>query len=387
MIRNRLRSFVWLTATGALVATAAAVTGCSGQVSNGKVSSTSEPVSLSAISNAATTACAPGYAHPNVCCEAGPNQAASCLAYPKAPFTQCESGSTTYPDPRSCCSLDGNGDCTDPPPPPPADAGVSSGGSCAYTCPVGWYSPPGTNGAGSSSSGGSVAAPTCCETLADGSGVCTAGTSSASSGPGGSSSSSGGVPTSSSSSSGGPTSSSSSSGGNAPAPSPGPSSPPTTTCDACPPGWQTPDGEPLLCCSTAPDGTISCFSQGVPPPPPPAEDAGVSPPSSCFGGGGGGPDGSTFTQCGCSETINGIDYTATCTDPGGMCVCTIGSGTNPGTAVAEPPTSCNDVAALFSACSFPTGTNVANNPPGSSPPSGGSSGGSAGSSSSGSGGG
>jgi len=87
-------------------------------------------------------------------------------------------------------------------------------------------------------------------------------------------------------------------------------------------------------------------------------------PTSCFGGGGGGPDGSTFTQCGCSETVNGVDYTVTCTDPGGTCVCSTGTGSTTGTTVTEPSTSCNDLTALFGACGFPASGNSAGSSPG-----------------------
>jgi hypothetical protein len=114
-----------------------------------------------------------------------------------------------------------------------------------------------------------------------------------------------------------------------------------------------PQGDPLLCCETGPDGTISCFSQGVPPPPPgQPSDAGAAP-TSCFGGGGGGGDGGTFTQCGCSETVNGTDYTVTCTDPGATCTCSTDPSGTGGPTVAEPSTQCNDVTALFAACNFP----------------------------------
>lgn len=81
------------------------------------------------------------------------------------------------------------------------------------------------------------------------------------------------------------------------------------------------------------------------------DDAGPAP-ASCFGGGGGSPDGATFTQCGCSETVNGTNYTVTCTDPGATCVCSADSSGN-GPTVPEPSTQCNDMGALFAACNFP----------------------------------
>ncbi len=362
MVQSRLRPFAWLATLGALGASATLVLACSGKVSNGKVSTTSQPVSIGAISGTPGE-CPSGSAHPNACCDAPAGQAASCVTYPNAPFTQCASGATTYPDPRTCCPLDGNGDCAAPPPPPADDGGSGSGGSCTYPCPVGWYvatgpvpvtngggtSGGGSSGAGSSSSSSSGGdsnggAPgdgvTCCQTNPDGSGECM--------GSGGS----GG---------GGCTCACPSCDPDAgecppcpPCDCPPPTPTPTPSCGQCPPGWQVPQGDPLLCCETNPDGTISCFSQGVPPPPPgEPSDAGPAP-TSCFGGGGGGEDGSTFTQCGCSETVNGTDYTVTCTDPGATCSCSTGgsNGTTSGP-VPEPSTQCNDVSALFAACGFP----------------------------------
>ncbi len=353
MARNRLRPLVWLATVGALAVGSTTIVACTGKVSNGTVSSTSEPVSVSDVSGTATP-CDSGYAHPNVCCEAGPNQAASCVVYPGAPFTQCGGGSTTYPDPRSCCPLDGNGACAAPPPGAIDASPNPGGGSCSYTCPVGWYSPP-SSGAGSSGSG-TPADYSCCITNPDGSGECMGGGSTL-----------GSSGTSSSSSSGGSSTPGCACACPACDPDSGvcppcppcncPAQPPSTpSCASCPPGWQTPEGDPLLCCSTASDGTISCFSQGVPPPPP-DQDAGPAP-TSCFGGGGGGPDGSTFTQCGCSETASdGNSYTVTCTDPGGTCVCSVGSSTT-GPTVPEPSPNCADMAALFSACGFPVPTGV-----------------------------
>jgi hypothetical protein len=343
---HRLRPLALLAALGTLGAGATLVVACTGKVSNGKVSSTSQPVSLGAISGT-PAACPSGSAHPNACCETSAGQAASCVVYPGAPFTQCAGGATTYPDPRTCCPLDGNGACEAPPPPPADDAGPGPGDPCAYACPVGWYTPPGPtptpNGGGSSggTGGGSGGGVTCCETNPDGSGQCM-GFGSAGSGCGcacpGCDPDSGVCPPCPPCNC-------------PPTPPPGPPS-----CGQCPPGWQVPQGDPLLCCQTAPDGTIDCFSQGVPPPPPgQPDDAGpAQPPASCFGGGGGSPDGSTFTQCGCSETVNGTDYTVTCTDPGATCSCSTGgaNGTTSGP-VPEPSTQCNDLAALFAACNFP----------------------------------
>jgi hypothetical protein len=345
MVQSRLRPLAWLATLGSIGASTVLIAACSGKVSNGSVKSTSQPVSVGDVSGTANP-CPSGSAHPNVCCESGPNQATSCVVYPNAPFTQCTSGTTAYPDPRTCCPLDGNGQCAVPPPQSlPSDGGVASGGSCVYPCPVGWYSPP--DSSGSSSSGGAGGGVTCCETASDGSSSCV--------GSGGGTSGGGctcACP-------------SCDSDGSCPpcppcnCPSQGPS--PAPSCDACPPGWQTPQGEPLLCCSEGPDGTISCFSQGVPPPPPGDEgDAGVTVPASCFGGGGGSEDGGTFTQCGCSETVGSTQYNVTCTsgdDGGGTCTCSTGTGSGgstTGTVIPQPSTACDDVGALFSACGFPS---------------------------------
>jgi hypothetical protein len=340
MVQSRLRPLAWLAALGTLGASATLVVACTGKVSNGKVSTTSQPVSIGAIS-ATPTACPSGSAHPNACCEASAGQQTSCVVYPDAPFTQCANGATTYPDPRTCCPLDGNGQCATPPPPPADDGGSGPGDTCAYSCPIGWYTPPGpTPGPNGGSSGGSPGgAVECCQTNPDGSGQCMG------SGPAG-----GGCAC-------GCPACDPEAGACPPCPPcncPPTPPPPTPSCGQCPPGWQVPQGDPLLCCETAPDGTISCFSQGVPPPPPgQPSDAGPAP-SSCFGGGGGGGDGGTFTQCGCSETVNGTDYTVTCTDPGATCSCSTGgpNGTTSGP-VPEPSTQCNDMTALFAACGFP----------------------------------
>ncbi len=362
MVFHRLRPLSWILSTGALGASAALVVACTGQVSNGKVTTTSQAVSPSAISSAPTP-CESGFAHPNACCETGPNQATQCVVYPEAPFTECANGSTTYPDPRSCCPLDGNGRCAAPPPVGTTDAGTGGGGgsggggTCAYACPVGWYEPPASATSSSSSSGGPTGSTgaTCCQTFANGAGACMSMGSGGSTGSGASSSSSSGGTVGSGCACACPACDTDGSCPPCP-PCNCPAEPSGPSCDACPAGWQAPQGQPLLCCQDQ-GGVIACFSQGVPPSPPVPQDAGSgpTPPTSCFGGGGGSADGGpTFTQCGCSETVNGIEYTATCTDPGGTCVCTVGSSST-GTTVTEPASSCNDAAALFAACGFPGG--------------------------------
>ena len=96
--------------------------------------------------------CGGGDAHPNVCCEAGAGKAGTCGVYLGAPFQPCDTGWTTYPDPRSCCALDDPQNCVAPPPtPPPPPPGV-----CGYACEPGWY--PIQNG--------------CCQSTSNGDGVC-----------------------------------------------------------------------------------------------------------------------------------------------------------------------------------------------------------------------
>ena len=148
------------------------------------------------------TSCAVGSAHPNVCCTAGPNEAASCWTYPGSPFTQCDSNATTYPDPRSCCPLDGSSACSAA---TATDAGA--GDACTYACLPGWYLP------------SSPSNNECCQTDSDGNTQCV--------GFGGTGE--------------------------------------LTPCGGCPSGWQTPQGLPDLCCAEDANSTIECFSQALSP--------------------------------------------------------------------------------------------------------------------------
>jgi hypothetical protein len=206
--------------------------------------------------------CGGGYAHPNVCCEASPGKASSCGVFPGAPFQACGSGYSTYPDPRSCCALDGSGTCIAPPPTPPSPVPLPG---CSYACPPGQYEPagsPGTccfdDGATTVCSGGSGIGVGCggtgcaCPACVEGSPCPPCDCPPEPSCP----------------------------------PSPpacfcpacpvgetcpcdcGPTPTPVPVCNACPPGWQVPVGEPLLCCNES-SSVIECFSQGVPPTPVP----------------------------------------------------------------------------------------------------------------------
>jgi len=296
----------------ALGAGAFVLVACSGKVLTG--SDNAQLVSVdSAIVSGAVTACGAGYAHPNVCCTAGPEAAAACGNYPSAPFHQCDTGSTTYPDPRSCCPLDANGNCIAPPPvttPVPA--------TCAYACPPGWFVPgPGVNvppsyGTGSGSGGSAVACDpstgVCAGTTGSGSGSGTDYGSGSGTyyGSGSGTDYGSGSGTDYGSGSGSDYGSGSGSSSNLPyilsgtccqndgsgdlvcataadegsscacaCPSNGPCPPcdcdagappaPLTGCGACPAGWSVPDGEPDQCCRQDPNGVIDCFSQAISP--------------------------------------------------------------------------------------------------------------------------
>jgi hypothetical protein len=58
------------------------------------------PVAVDLIAVGATACAAPGFAHPNVCC-----QGATCGTYPASPFAPCPPSYALYPDPRTCCAL------------------------------------------------------------------------------------------------------------------------------------------------------------------------------------------------------------------------------------------------------------------------------------------
>jgi hypothetical protein len=290
-------------------ASALMMTACAGKVVPEGSSSALEVVPVSEIA-LPVVACPGGSAHPNVCCESGPGKAASCGVYPEAPFQACDPTATTYPDPRSCCPIDGSTECVAPPPAsPPSSPG------CGYACPAGQYQPEGSP------------AGTCCFTDGDTtacSGVVGVGVGTSMSADAGF-----GATVDSGVTVGGDTgigvdascgistcACPACAEGEAcapcacplepscaplPAPTPvcscpaclkgescppcdcnvSPPKTPTPTCGVCPLGWQVPAGEPYLCCEEGPGGVIECFSQGVPPSLPepqplPAQPIGVS---------------------------------------------------------------------------------------------------------------
>lgn len=170
-------------------------------------------------------ACASGYAHPNVCCQAGPTEATVCTEVPSDPFSACDPHlALTFPDPRNCCPLDGEGSCLDV----ATDAATpTTPVSCESSCVVGQFPPPPSwpiqNCADDSSPGCSL----CCNSAGCAAiGVCSCTASS----PEGS------TPTVCGCES-------------------------TPSCGTCPGGWQTRSGIPELCCRTT--AANQCFSQSI----------------------------------------------------------------------------------------------------------------------------
>jgi hypothetical protein len=90
----------------------------------------------------------------------------------------------------------------------------------------------------------------------------------------------------------------------------------------CPTGWQVPEGEPQLCCTTEPGGVIECFSQAATTLPPNV-DAGALAITQC-GGGGVLPDGSF--SCMCEWQGNGRSYAITCDS--NLCTCSVDNQTS-----------------------------------------------------------
>jgi hypothetical protein len=238
---------------GALGAGALLVTACAGHVQSGGelANPQTQAVSVADVSGP-VVACGDGYAHPNVCCVAGPSTTTACSVCTDVPFHACGGGTVTYPDPRSCCPLDGNGNCVAPPPSsPPIQPSPPDG--CGYACPVGQYEPQGQAG-------------TCCGNDPSGASFCSGFTVGA---PTGCGCACPACPV-----------------GDAcpPCDCNCPPPPPPPQCGSCPPGWQAPEGAPYLCCAEQSGGVIECFSQAAPPTPTPVYvDAGA--PVSVTGGG------------------------------------------------------------------------------------------------------
>jgi hypothetical protein len=211
--------------------------------------------------------CPTGSAHPNVCCESGPDQATSCTETPGNPFVPCSSKALTFPDPRTCCALDDASQCS------PGDGGAAPATGCSYLCPPGGFPP--------SELADPIGLPAC--TDVDNSLACVyccAGV---------------GCPTNQ-------CSCPEFIGGDGGGCHCGPS------CGPCPSGWQTPQGIPDLCCRTNPDGSAQCFS----------EASEVQSPQTGLDCGSG-----SATTCGCTDrTIDGPIYELSCdSTKSPPCVC------------------------------------------------------------------
>jgi len=213
---------------------------CGGQVSLGTNRTQLSLVDPKVVSGNAG-ACSAGEAHPNVCCDVGQGKDGTCGIYVGAPFQPCDNGWTTYPDPRTCCSLENPNDCAPTPPNPPPTVGT-----CTYPCEPGWY--PIQNG--------------CCQSTGNGNGVCYGWASD------------GGYPDAGIDDGGvfdggafdaevdagtvdsGCTTTIDGGGSCDPQPPQ-----PTPVCNLdCPNGWQHPQGAPDICCRDT-GGVIECFSQ------------------------------------------------------------------------------------------------------------------------------
>jgi hypothetical protein len=183
----------------------------------------------------AVPACSQGYAHPNVCCEGNPRAATVCIESPGTPFEPCGYAALTFPDPRTCCALDGGLGCV-PAPSLPSDGDGGTKG-CHYPCGAGGYPPsllagladpgqelPACTGVPSVASNRGIVVPQgfceyCCVNIPNAPGSVTsygcAGT------------------------------------------------PANLECGACPDGWRPAQGVPDLCCRSAAAGFAQCFSQAV----------------------------------------------------------------------------------------------------------------------------
>ncbi len=178
--------------------------------------------------------CEGGFAHPSVCCHAGPDEPTACTESQEDPFHPCGCDALTFPDPRTCCLLADPSECQAP----PANAGAS--GQCSYPCGPGAYPPDEEPGAGPNglpactdvpngyTDAGDVYPREACFYCCLGT-SCTTDVTFCGSGGGGSE----GCPQ------------------------------PTQGCGACPPGWVNAQGIPDLCCLPDAGSVAACFSQAA----------------------------------------------------------------------------------------------------------------------------
>jgi hypothetical protein len=184
----------------------------------------SSPIDVSTL-RGVVPMCPSGHAHANVCCVSGPRQPTVCLERLASPFQSCDQGSMTFPDPRTCCPINGVGACIEAD--EPSDA--SAVGTCSFPCAPVAYSPeelPSDSPVPLSalqSCSNPDSGDTCLSCCYGGLGECVT------------------------------------------YPCSCPASGPClcgTSCGSCPSGWQPPaSGQDDLCCRTSQDGMAQCFSQ------------------------------------------------------------------------------------------------------------------------------
>ena len=267
-----------------LAVAAAGAVACSGQVVGlGTDQEAFTAVAPSAVlpASGAQLGCGWGWAHPNVCCLAGPGDfpglASPCAEPPSDPFLACPLSMTTYPDPNRCCSLTSPGVCSGPQGPSTFPL------PCVYACPPGWFD----EGGG-----------TCCTTVGPDNAV-----------GGCFSTASAGVDA-----------------GPLPLDDAGSPSLPATACTAaCFSGWSHDTSG--RCCTNWPNGVTECYSQvsGGPLPPGSVPDAGPTyfdagtVATSCYGFGV--PATTGYGPCGCSMDDGVHHYQLDCNDAINTCTC------------------------------------------------------------------
>lgn len=268
---NRLGRAYRVIVYGCAVLGVSALAACSGQAFSvgSNVAATTEAIASSAAGTPGPS-CDTGWGHPSVCCD---DTGTSCVVYKTPSLLACPGDHpVSRPDGRYCCPLDASGACIAT---SGSAAASGAGPSCTYACLPGYtlsqtLSDPSTNQC--CNAGGTcyaVANPDCSQPVCN----CPATTSNT-----------------------GPSNCTCSAAPACPLPSP-------PSCNACPSGWQVPNGDPALCCRTDPSmpSVIDCFSQAIPlPPPAPVGDAGTGP-APCIDNGVSHADSTTWK---CSDGCN-----------------------------------------------------------------------------------
>jgi hypothetical protein len=367
--------FSTVSAGALLLSLGAFAAACNGHViSLGDTGDTLQPLTGGTTAAAATPiACPSGWAHPNICCTATENASPACGAWEESPFRACAAGTTTYPDPLSCCSLSDPKNCSDSPSAPVVTPPPSWG--CGYACPPGWWE----QATGSTPPGVTLGSSMCCEArpgevplcvpVSNGATLSTPPTGCGTVGSGGTldadAGDEAGVPVEAAEDAGCSTTTTpvdpDYDGGAA------------SLCGACPTGWTADPLQPEVCCETASDGTQLCFSQASGSATTIPDDGGTTEvidastnPSSGWGSGGEGPDGApavscsgSDSTCSCNNTVNGHTYELDCTaaKPDGTATCScLVDGVSVGSTTVD---SCQDSTGVPNAyaasngCGFP----------------------------------